>query len=82
MASMTVLDVVQNRTISVPISMRLLPTLVWVAGVFLGMQALGRAQTTGAGVVLSTAAVVLLLGPFGPAVVGTVAITGAVLLLG
>jgi hypothetical protein len=45
------------------------------------MQALGRAQTTGAGVGISTAAVVLLLGPFGLAVTATVAITAAVLLL-
>jgi heat shock protein HtpX len=82
MVSMTVLDVVKNRTISVPASMPLLPPAVWVAGVFLGMQALGRAQRSGSGVVLSTAAVVLLLGPFGLAVVGTVAITGAFLLLG
>jgi heat shock protein HtpX len=82
MVSMTVIDVVQNRTISVPTSMLLLPPAVWVAGVFLRMQALGRAQRSGSGVVLSTAAVVLLLGPFGLAVVGSVAITGAVLLLG
>ena len=82
MVSMTVIDVVQNRTISVPAPMLLLPPAVWVAGVFLVMQALGRAQRSGSGVVLSTAAVVLLLGPFGLAVVGTVAIGGAVLLLG
>jgi heat shock protein HtpX len=82
MVAMTVLDVVQHRTISVPLSLLLLPPLVWIAGVFLGMQALGRAQTTGAGVGISTAAVVLLLGPFGVAVTATVAITAAVLLLG
>jgi heat shock protein HtpX len=81
MAAMTVLDVVQHRTISVPLSLLLLPPLVWIAGVFLGMQALGRAQTTGAGVGISTAAVVLLLGPFGVAVTATVLITAAVLLL-
>jgi hypothetical protein len=79
---MTVIDVVQNRTISVPLSMLLLPPAVWVVGVFLGMQALGRAQRSGSGVVLSTAAVVPLLGPFGLAAAGTVAIAGAVLLLG
>ena len=80
MVALTVLDVVQHRTISVPPSLLLLPPLVWVAGVFFGMQALGRAQTTGSGVGLSTAAVVLLLGPFGLAVAATVGITGAVLL--
>ena len=82
MVAMTVLDIVQHRTISVPLSLLLLPPLVWIAGVFLGMQALGRAQTTGAGVGISTAAVVLLLGPFGVAVTATVAIAAAVLLLG
>jgi heat shock protein HtpX len=82
MVSMTVIDVVQNRTISVPPSMLLLPPAVWVVGVFLGMQALGRAQRSGSGVVLSTAALVLLVGPFGLAVAGTVAVAGAVLLLG
>jgi heat shock protein HtpX len=47
MVSMTVIDVVQNRTISVPAPMLLLPPAVWIVGVFLGVQALGRAQRSG-----------------------------------
>ena len=82
MLALVVLDVVSDRTISVPASLLLVHPLVWAIGVFLAMQALGRSQTTGAGVALATAAVVLLLGPFGLAVLATVAIAGAVLVLG
>jgi hypothetical protein len=46
------------------------------------MQALGRSQATGAGAAVSTAALVLLLAPFGLAVLAAAGVTGAVLLLG
>jgi heat shock protein HtpX len=82
MVGLLVLDLVQNRTVSVPPALVLLPPLVWAIGVFLGMQALGRAQVTGAGVAVSTVAVVLLLAPFGLAVLAAAGVTGAVLLLG
>ncbi len=80
MVGLLVLDLVQNRTVSVPPVLVLLPPLVWAIGVFLGMQALGRAQTTGASVALATAAVVLLLAPFGLAVLAAAGAAGALLL--
>jgi heat shock protein HtpX len=82
MVSLLVFDLVQNRTVSVPPTLVLIPPLVWAIGVFLGMQALGRSQATGAGAAVSTAALVLLLAPFGLAALATAGVTGAVLLLG
>ncbi len=80
MLALFVLDLVQDAALSVPAWMTLLPPVVWALGVFVSVQALGRAQATGAGVAISTAALLLLLAPLGLAVVAAALLLGALTL--